>query len=329
MLKYLTPTLFFYFAISLNVHAQLTAGLTRIPDTSFTTRSAWQGAIKKYPFITYPKAPTEGMAYVEKFNIQYVAREAKGLQLDAFYPQPEKNRRVPAIVIIHGGGWRSGDRSQHYVLAQHLASKGYACFTVQYRLSTDALYPAAIRDLKTAVKWIRKHADLYKVNPNKIAALGFSAGGELAAFLGVTNQQIRFDDPKVDKRISSDVQAVIDIDGTLSFVHPESGEGDDSKKTSASTYWFGYNRKENLALLTDGSPLTHVGKNTPPFLFLNSSVERMHAGRDDFRKVLKTFNIYSEVFTFESTPHTFCLFEPWFTETVSKTDQFMRKVFSR
>ncbi|MDX2047122.1 MAG: hypothetical protein SFU87_10065, partial [Chitinophagaceae bacterium] len=75
------------------------------------------------------------------------------------------------------------------------------------------------------------------------------------------------------------------------------------------------------------SPLTHVGLHTPPVLFLNSSVARMHAGREDFISVLNQYHIYSEVKTFEGSPHSFCLFHPWFEPTVNHIDEFLKKVF--
>ena len=123
------------------------------------------------------------------------------------------------------------------------------------------------------------------------------------------------------------MQAIVDLDGTLSFVHPESGEGDDSKKPSAATLWFGYSKKDNPALWQEASPLAHAGKNTPPVLFINSGVARMHAGRDDFMKVLKENNVYVDVKTFENSPHHFPLFEPWFTPMVAYIDDFLKKVF--
>ena len=127
---------------------------------------------------------------------------------------------------------------------------------------------------------------------------------------------------------SSSVNALVDIDGTLSFVHTESGEGDDSKKPSAGTYWFGYSKKENPELWTQASPLTHTGKHNPPTLFINSSVARMHAGREDYIKILGGYNIYTEVKSFENSPHHFCLMDPWFEPTVKYTDEFLKKVFS-
>lgn len=230
-------------------------------------------------------------------------------------------------MIIHGGGWRSGNRTQHYPLAQRLAGLGYVCFTPEYRLSAEALYPAAVYDLKSALRWIRANAKKYNVDTNKIAVLGFSAGGELAAFLGTTMGNSKFEGDECNPKSSSSVNAIVDLDGTLSFVHPESGEGDDSKRISAATYWFGYSKKENPKLWEEASPLTYVSKNTPPTLFINSSIERMHAGRTGFLKVLKENHIYSEVKTFSDAPHSFPLFDPWFEPTVKYTDEFLKKIF--
>ncbi len=118
------------------------------------------------------------------------------------------------------------------------------------------------------------------------------------------------------------------MDGTLSFVHPESGEGIDSTgRISAATYWFGYNKEQNPMLWQIASPLSYVSSRTPPTLFINSSVNRMHAGREDYLKVLKQYNIYTEVHAFDKAPHSFPLFNPWFQPTVQYIDAFLNKVF--
>jgi len=167
------------------------------------------------------------------------------------------------------------------------------------------------------------------VDTTRIAALGFSAGGELAAFLGVTNDNKKFEDNDCTPGQSSNVDAIVDMDGILAFIHPESGEGDDSRAISAATNWFGYSKTENPELWKEGSSLTYVGAQTPPTLFINSSVVRMHAGREDFIKVLNQFNIYSEVKTFTDAPHSFPLFYPWFEPTLKYTDDFLKKVFKK
>jgi acetyl esterase/lipase len=309
-----------------SIGAQSTAGITHTPDTSYTTYSAYVSSRKSNPNIRIvPEYHSKSIN--EKRNITYCKIGERKLVLDAFYPSSRSKCNGAAIMIIHGGGWRSGNRTQHYPLAQRLADLGYVCFTPEYRLSTEALYPAAVYDLKSALRWIHANAKKYKVDTNKIAVLGFSAGGQLAALLGVTVGNQKLEGNECNQKTSSSVKAIVDLDGTLSFVHPESGEGDDSKKTSAATYWFGYSKKENPAIWEEASPLTYVSKNTPPTIFINSSVERMHAGRTDFLKVLNESHIYSEVKTFSDAPHSFPLFDPWFEPTVKYTDDFLRKVF--
>jgi acetyl esterase/lipase len=150
----------------------------------------------------------------------------------------------------------------------------------------------------------------------------------LAAFMGTTGNMPLFEGGNCHINIGSQVNAVVDIDGTLSFDHPDGGEGDDSKRISAATYWFGYPKKENPVLWKAASPLSYVSSKTPPTLFLNSAVTRMHAGREDYIKVLDENKVYSEVHTFEGAPHSFCLFDPWFQPTVNYIDLFLKKVFN-
>ena len=311
-----------------SVAGQSTIGITQKADTSYTTFSAYQSTKKtnREIKIVYERKYT---SVTEEQNIFYTTIGTRKLAMDAFYPKEKNKTKRIAVLIIHGGGWRTGNRSQHYPLAQKLASMGYACFAPEYRLSTEALFPAAVYDLKEAIRWVKKNADKYNIDTAKIVVSGFSAGGELAAFLGVTGGMPLFEGLNTNTTINTKVNAVIDMDGILSFIHPESGEGDDSKRTSAATYWFGYSKKEQPKLWEAASSLSYAGSQTPPTLFINSGVERMHAGRTDYIKILDQFNIYSEVHTFEGAPHSFPLFEPWFEPMVNYIDGFLKKVFNR
>ena len=306
--------------------AQSTAGITGQQDTSYTNYSAYKSTRKTHPAIK-PVTELKTTAVAEERNITYTTIDKRKLLIDAFYPKPKSKHKNTAIIIIHGGGWRSGNRTQHYPLAQKLAELGYACFTPEYRLSTEALFPAAVYDLKEAVRWVRKNAVTYNIDTSRVVTMGFSAGGELAAFMGVTGNMPLFEGTNAAAAIATNINAVVDMDGILSFVHPESGEGDDSKKTSAATYWFGYPRKDHEKIWEAASSLSYVGSSTPPTLFINSSVDRMHAGREDYIKALQQYHIYTEVYSFEGAPHAFCLFDPWFEPTVKYIDGFLKKVF--
>jgi pectinesterase len=265
----------------------------------------------------------------EENNLVYCRQNGRDLHLDAFYPEKATREQLrPAVLLIHGGGWRSGDRSQHIPMAQRLAEAGYVAVTAEYRLSTEAQYPAAVHDLKAAIRWLRANARQYGIDTNRIATLGFSAGGQLAALLGATGNEPALEGAGCYQGHSSAVQAVVDIDGLLAFDHPESGEGDDTKSTSAATYWFGGPKAETLALWHEASPLTYADRQTAPLLLINSSVDRMHAGRDDMLKQLTARGIYSEVHTFPEAPHVFPLFHPWFEPTMAYTITFLDKVLA-
>lgn len=304
--------------------SQSYAGVTGVKDTSYTTVIAYEKHVVKYPFIEIVEEfnyknirETRGIAYCDQYGRELV--------LDIFEP---KEPNHIAILIIHGGGWRSGDRSQHYPLAQSLAHQGYTCITPEYRLSTEALFPAAVYDIKAAIRWARTHASLLRIHPEQIVVCGYSAGGELAAFMGTTGNMPIYEGTQCHTKATSHANAVIDIDGTLSFVHPESGEGDDSKRTSAATHWLGYSKHDMPQLWYSASPLTHANQQTPPTLFLNSSKATMHAGRSDYIKILDQYNIYSQVYNFENAPHGFCLFHPWYDTVVEQIDHFLGVVFS-
>lgn len=306
--------------------AQVWPGLTGIPDTSYNTNAAYRNSKKSNPETAFVDEYHPATIREQK-NLVYCRMGDRRLVTDVFYPAKNTKDKRVGIIIIHGGGWRSGNRMQHYPLAQHLAGLGYVCFTPEYRLSTEALYPAAVQDLKASVRWVKEHATEYRVDTTKIVMLGFSAGGQLAALIGNTNNQPAFETGGCNHAGGSAVQAIVDIDGTLSFIHPESGEGDDSKKISAATNWFGASKKDNPLLWEQASPLTWAGKNSVPTLFINSAVERMHAGRNDYIRLLQQNSIYTEVKVFDNAPHHFCLFDPWFTPTVTTIDAFLKKIF--
>ncbi len=262
-----------------------------------------------------------------KKNVEYCSRGNRSLSLDIY--QPTHSKPLPAIMIIHGGGWRTGNKKDHREMAEKLAALGYVCILPEYRLSGEALYPAAVHDVKAALRWIHLQAKAYNIDTNRIAVAGFSAGGQLAALLGTTMHSGLFDDPSCNKGGSARMQAVIDMDGILAFIHPESGEGDDRKKISAATSWFGVSKEENPELWKQASALTHVNDTAPPFLILNSSVDRMHAGRDDLVRILNMHGIYNEVKIFEGAPHGFPLQQPWFDSTLSIMHAFLKKVFDK
>lgn len=118
-------------------------------------------------------------------NIQY--DEHKSCVLDVAQPVGNSNELRPAIVIVHGGGWSAGDKRDavYTNLLVDYAMKGYVTFSVNYRLTREAEFPACIEDVERSVEWIKAHASDYGVDPARIGSFGHSAGGHLSLMLGV------------------------------------------------------------------------------------------------------------------------------------------------
>jgi len=287
-------------------------------DTSYTVKSTYVKLIKKYPSIKIAEA-NKGVNDKKIENVIYYKDKNRALHLDAFFNTNKKNN--PGVIMIHGGGWRSGNKNQMRVLAQEITTKGYSCFAIEYRLSLEAKYPQAIYDVKNAIKFIKDNAKRFHVDPDKIAVLGCSSGGQMAALIGTTNEDLAFEDAKYKSKSSSKVQAIIDIDGILAFKHPESEEGE------MAAFWLNGSYEENPENWKQASALNHTNKNTPSTLFINSSFDRFHAGRDDMIAILNQNKIYNEVKTIKNSPHSFWFFQPWLDETVEYTTQFLDRIF--
>ena len=142
--------------IGFNGYSQSTKGITGKPDTSYSLHSAYEATIKTNPEAKFVDE-FHFTNLVEEKNINYCKTGDRKLLIDAFYAKWRASSKRTAIIIIHGGGWRTGNRTLHYPLAQRLASLGYVCFTPEYRLSTEALYPAGVYDIKSAIRWVRKN----------------------------------------------------------------------------------------------------------------------------------------------------------------------------
>lgn len=299
-----------------------------IRDTSYTVYSTYVKLKGKYPFIKIVKLEMPPNISSE-YGIVYQSYGERQLRLDIFYPS-DSTKLYPAVLMIHGGGWKSGDRSLLIPMAKRLAAEGFVTATIEYRLSQEAGYPAAVFDIKAAIKWLRANSKKYLIDTNKITVLGTSAGGHLAALVGVTNGIKNFEQLTDNPNFSSDVQAIVDIDGILDFTDPaESGKDTNLAEPSVGKLWFGYTYEDNPSIWIEASPLTYVNEKTPPMEFINSSFVRFHAGRDEAIEVLNKYEIYYEVHTLPDSPHSFWLFHPWFEPTCEYVINFLYKVFKR
>jgi Esterase/lipase len=297
-------------------------------DTSYNLTGALKNIRNHYPNVQLASAQIPDRIRVNK-NLVYATLEntpygKRDLHLDIF--RPTKKGKYPALIQIHGGGWRSGNKSMEAAMAISIAQAGYVTIPVEYRLSMEAKYPAALHDIKAAIRWVKANADTYGIDTTRIAITGNSAGGHLASLVGMTNSVDRFEGAEGCLSTSSKVHAVIDIDGVLDFMAPLSLNLN-RKPDSPDIVWLGGSFQERPDLWKEASPIFWVNEKSVPTLFVNSAQHRFHAGEDEMLGLLKQFNIYTDVCEIPDSPHTFWLFHPWFDPTVNHMVSFLDKVF--
>ncbi|GIW78402.1 MAG: hypothetical protein KatS3mg105_0209 [Gemmatales bacterium] len=128
--------------------------------------------------------PTLPPGVIAEENVEYANPDDQHLKLDLY--RPKEGRLFPVVVCIHGGGFVGGHRETMRWICVNLATEGYAAATIQYRLAPKYRFPACVKDCKAAVRWLRANAKKYNLDPDRMAAMGTSAGGHLSVFLAAT-----------------------------------------------------------------------------------------------------------------------------------------------
>ena len=137
--------------------------------------------------------------------------------MDILRPRASSDKPRPAVLLVHGGGFRAGNKQGYLPLAMKLAERGYVAATVDYRLAPQYPFPAAVEDVKAAVRFLRGNAAKYSIDANHIGALGGSAGGHLVLMLGLTAGVAEFEGSGPNRDQSSAVQCVVDEYGPTDF----------------------------------------------------------------------------------------------------------------
>jgi acetyl esterase/lipase len=212
-----------------------------------------------------PRARTEAIDIAE--GIAYGGTDGEQLLLDVYRP-PEREDPRPAVLLFHYGAFVGGDRTAMDGFARGLAAAGYVAFTVGYRLFAEFdgrnRWPAPLDDSQRAVRWVRANAAEYGVDPERIAAFGYSAGGMLAAHLGTRDTRDNADPALADyaSRVACVIAIAAETDLAISAADPGS--------VSVDPAFLGGAPDEAPDAYRDFSVLTHVDEASAPFLVLHS-----------------------------------------------------------
>ncbi|MGB7284153.1 MAG: alpha/beta hydrolase [Candidatus Acidiferrum sp.] len=242
-------------------------GLVAVAAASFPLHAEQTAPAAPSPSTANPQS-TAGPVYE---NVPYGVVNGETLFLDIFEPSGNSDHPRPAVILIHGGGWTSFDKSTMRPLAQFLARSGFVAVTVDYRLFHNGVnrWPAQLDDVQRSVRWLRANAAKYNVAPDHIGAYGHSAGAQLAALLGMLDTRDN-SDPALSK-YSSKVQAVVDTSGPTEFI-PTPQDKEENKFLSS---FFGADYSAHPEIWREASPVDHVSKSDAPFLIIHGTRDEM------------------------------------------------------
>ena len=212
-------------------------------------------------------AENENDIVVEE-GIRYTGGDSAAQTLIIAYHQDRKNLR-PAILHFHGGGFRKGKAEAG--TAKWLAEAGFVGISVNYRLSGEAIFPAAVHDCKTAVRWARAHAEKYGIDPERIGVFGGSAGGHLAALVGASGSDNYLEGTGPYLSFSSTVQAVSENYGPTDFLKMNDAPGnmDHDSPTSPESEFIGGPIQQSADQVKLANPITYVDASDPPTLIVH------------------------------------------------------------
>lgn len=203
-------------------------------------------------------------------GVEYSNADEQHLQINIAYPEHSDQLR-PAVLCIHGGGFRAGKRESYDGLIRKLAERGYVAATVTYRLAPKYQFPAAVHDVKAAVRWLRANSERYQLDPERIGVVGGSAGGHLAQFLGVTGGVEQFEGDGGYPDYSSRVTCVVNYYGPSDFTKSY-GKSVDAHEVLP--LWLGGDLEHERQRHILSSPLNWVTPEAAPTLFLHGTEDK-------------------------------------------------------
>ena len=256
----------------------------------------------------------------EILNLEYGTGGRRKLHLDLYLPK-SRAKATPAIIFIHGGAWKSGERGDMKFYCVKFAEKGYVTATVTYRLTAEAPFPAAVHDVKCAVRWLRANAVKYNIDTERIAVSGNSAGGHLSMMIGYS------DDPSLEgsggsNDLSSRVCAVVN------FYGPTDLTTDFAKKQPlVEDFLGGKTFHEAPDIYKLASPLFHLTKEDPPTLTFHGTIDSTVpvVQADKLADKLKELGIDYVYERYEGWPHVMDLAETVNRRCVYQMEQFFKK----
>ena len=258
--------------------------------------------------------PTQTETAEPLTDVPFRETDERTLELDLY--RPSTDDPAPFVLFAHGGGWFGGDKG-HRPMFDRLVAEGFAVADVQYRLAQEKQYPAAVRDIVAAVKWLRANAEANGIDADRGALAGYSAGAHLTALVAVAPQYERFQPAGFHPDVPVAVDAFVGYSGPYDFT--EAGIGENPLVAG----FFGADASEER--LREGSPVTHVDGSAPPALLVHGTDDRIvpYRSTEALAEAYRDAGVTVEVVTGEGAGHGMIDNDDWREESLPAQERFL------
>lgn len=300
-----------------------------------TIDAAWEPQCSDSKWVRMFSVPTlrRRRTIVRTRDLQYVDDGLRRHRLDV-WRRDGVGPAAPVLLQIHGGGWMVGSKEQQgRPLMYHLAGRGWVCVAINYRLSPKATWPDHLVDCKLALKWVREHIGEYGGDPGYVVVTGGSAGGHLAAMVGLTANRPEFQPGFED--VDTHVRAMVPLYGVFDFLdrHGFRGTSGASFRRIAQRRILKAHPETQREVFEDASPLDRVHRDAPPALVVHGDldvlapVEEARLFAERLREVSDAPVVYVEL---AGAQHAFEMFHSIRAlHTASAVDAFLAWLLSR
>jgi len=248
----------------------------------------------------------------------YIERDSGPLHLDLYLPKGKGP--FPGVLVVHGGAWRIGSKTQLAAVAMSMAKNGYSTAAISYRLAPQDKFPAQIYDCQAAVRWMRTHATELKLDPSRIGGLGYSAGGHLVALLGTLDDDDFREEGVPADAPSARLQAVMAGGAPCDFrMLPANSSG--------LAYWLGGTLAEKSDLYRIASPASFITPDDPPMFFFHGQTDMIVPVGSPKRMVeqLASAGVPSEFFMIKNSGHILAMFDvPALKQSLAFADKHLK-----
>ncbi|MFQ3295550.1 MAG: acetyl esterase/lipase [Halobacteriales archaeon] len=294
---------------------------TRTPERTSPEPGSPTDEATPTPATTNPDGPPDRYEVTVRRGVTFRETPLGALKMDLYRPSGTTDR--PLLVHVHGGAWRFGDKGYERS-ARRYAAAGIATASIQYRLSTQATYPGPVRDVVAAIRWARANADNLHIDPDRVALVGMSAGGHLAALVAAAPEERAFSPPDFHPEVSPAVSAVVGHSGVYDLTTPG------LRGSSLVRSFVGASFEDDPDLYRAAAPIHRVDDEHPPTLLFHGTDDAIvpYPQATAYRDALDREDVTVSLFTGDGAGHVFYDADQWFDRTLTRQYDFLESKLS-